>query len=112
MARQATTFRLDPDLQAGLALLSKVQSLTQNQLVNDAVRALLARRAREVSVDLEATLARLRAHRRADPTGERSMAAAMQAEAALEHDPAEGVRVQRSPASRPVTTRMLERPRG
>jgi hypothetical protein len=112
MARRATTFRLDPDLQAGLALLSKVQGLTQNQLVNDAVRALLAKRARDVSVDLESTLARLRAHRRADPTGEKSMTAAMQAEAALEHDPAEGVRVQRGRASRPVTARMLKRLRG
>jgi predicted transcriptional regulator len=112
MTRQATTFRLDPDVQAGLALLSKVQGRTQNQLVNEAVRDLVSRRAREVSVDLETTLARLKAHRRTDPTGEQSMAAAMEAEAAIEHDPAEGVRVQRNRPPGPATARVLQRLRG
>jgi hypothetical protein len=110
MTRKATTFRLDPEVQAGLALLSEVQGRSQNQLVNDAVRELVSKRTREVEVDLESTLARLKAHRLSDPTGERSMAAAMAAEGAVEDDPAEGVRVHvDAPTIGPAAARMLER---
>ena len=108
MSRKATTFRLVPELQAGLALLSKVQGRPQNQLVNEAVRELVTKRTKEVVVDLESTLARLQAHRLGDPTGDNSMAAAMEAEAAVERDPAEGVRIPREVAIGPASTRMLE----
>ena len=107
MAAKATTFRLDEQLQAGLELLSRVQGCTQNQLVNEAVRELLSRRTREAIVDIEATLARLKAYRLTDPTGEKSMSEAMDAEAAVEYDPAEGVRVEKLVAG-PASARMLE----
>ena len=109
MARQATTFRLDPEVQAGLALLSEVQGRPQNQLVNEAVRALVSKRGLEVVVDLESFLARLRALRLSDPTGEKSMAAAMETEGAIDHDPAQGVRVQRTLFTGPASAQMLER---
>ena len=51
MTRKATTFRLDPEVQAALAVLSDVQRRPQNQLVNEAVRELVSKRAREVEVD-------------------------------------------------------------
>lgn len=57
MSRKPTTFRLDPEIQAGLTLLSELRGMSQNQLVNEAVRELIARRAREVVIDLESTLA-------------------------------------------------------
>lgn len=112
MARKATTFRLDPDVQAALAVLSEVQRRPQNQLVNEAVRMWVAKRVGEVEVSLESTLNRLRAHRLTDATGRRSMAAAMAAEAAVEDDPAEGVRVERTPTTGPASAQMLERLRG
>ena len=112
MVRKATTFRLDPEVQAALAVLSEVQGRPQNQLVNEAVRELVSKRARDVEVNLESTLARLREHRLRDPTGEKSMAAAMEAEAAVEDDPAEGVRVRRTLTTGPAAARMLERLRG
>jgi predicted DNA-binding protein len=111
MARKATTFRLDPDVQAALAMLSDVERRPQNQLVNEAVRAWVAKRVGDVDVSLESTLNRLRAHRLADPTGQQSIAAAMAVEAAVEEDPAEGVRVERTPTGS-AAARMLERLRG
>ena len=109
MTRKATTFRLDPEVQAALSVLSEVQGRPQNQLVNEAVRELVSKRARDVEVDLESTLTRLRAHRLDDPTGAASMATAMRAEAAVEDDPADGVRVSRRPTAGPASARMLER---
>lgn len=109
MTRKATTFRLDPEVQAGLAMLSEVEGRPQNQLVNEAVRQWLSTRTGEVVVDLESTLARLRVYRLNDPTGGKSMAEAMEAEAAVERDPATGVRVQRTLAAGPASARMLER---
>ena len=109
MTRKATTFRLDPEVQAALAVLSDVQRRPQNQLVNEAVRDLVSKRARDVEVDLESTLSRLRAHRLDDPTGAASMATAMGAEVAVEHGPADGVRVIRRSTAGPTSARMLER---
>lgn len=111
MVRKATTFRLDPEVQAALAVLSEVQGRPLNQLVNEAVREWVSKRSRDVEVDLESTLARLKAHRLSDPTGEASMATAMAAEAAVEADPAQGVRVGVTAAG-PASARMLARLRG
>jgi hypothetical protein len=112
MARKATTFRLDPDVQAALAVLSDVQRRPQNQLVNEAVRVWVAKRVGEVEVSLESTLDRLRAHRLTDTTGQQSMATAMAAEAAVEDDPAEGVRTEPTSIKGPASAQMLERLRG
>ncbi|MEO6022389.1 MAG: hypothetical protein ABIP64_04590 [Burkholderiales bacterium] len=69
MIRKAITFRLDPEIQAGLALLSEIQGRPHNQLVNEAVRELVSKRSQEIEVGLKSTLARLRAYRLRDPTG-------------------------------------------
>lgn len=93
MARKATTFRIDPTVQAGLSTLSKVLGRPLNQLVNEAVRDFVARRTKEVERDLEATLEALRAYRESDPNFERAIADYVDAEASLKEDPAEGQRV-------------------
>ena len=93
MARKATTYRIDPAVQEGLSILSKVLGRPRNQLVNEAVRDFVAQRSREVEVDLEATLASLRAYRKSDPTFDRAIADYVDAEASLKEDPAEGRRV-------------------
>ena len=109
MTRKATTFRLDPAVQAGLALLGDVQGRSLNHMVNEAVREWVAQRAAEAVIDLGATLERLRVFQASDPTGERSMEAAMRAEAAVEQDPAQGRRVVPGLVVGPVSARMLER---
>jgi len=88
--RKATTFRIDPAVQAGLSTLSKVLGRPLNQLVNEAVRDFVARRTKEVEMDLEATLEALRAYRKSDPNYERALADYVDAEASLKEDPAEG----------------------
>lgn len=105
MMRRATTYRIDPVVQAGLSTLSKILGRTQNQLVNEAVRDFVARRTREVEMDLEATLEALRAYRRSDPDFERAIADYVDAEASLKEDPAEG---QRAEDVGPAQKRVLE----
>jgi predicted transcriptional regulator len=94
MPRRATTYRIDPIVQSGLSTLSKVLGRPQNQLVNEAVRDFVARRSREVEIDLEATLEALRAYRKSDPNFERAIADYVDAEASLKEDPAEGQRAE------------------
>ncbi|MGH7366013.1 MAG: hypothetical protein ACREK9_06335 [Candidatus Rokuibacteriota bacterium] len=89
MPRKAFTFRIDPDVQAALATLSKILHRPMNRLVNEAVKAYLKRRSQEVERDLEASLASLRAHRKRDPDFEQAIAAFVEAEASME-DPVEG----------------------
>jgi predicted transcriptional regulator len=105
MARRATTYRIDPVVQAGLSTLSRILGRTQNQLVNEAVRDFVARRSREVEMDLEATLEALRAYRRSDPDFDRAIADYVDAEASLKEDPAEG---QRAEDMGPAQKRVLE----
>ena len=94
MSIKATTYRIDPVVQTGLSTLSKVLGRSQNQLVNEAVRDFVARRSREVEMDLEATLEALRAYRKNDPNFERAIEDYVDAEASLKEDPAEGRRVE------------------
>jgi len=94
MARKATTYRIDPIVQAGLSTLSKVLGRPLNQLVNEAIRDFVARRSREVEKDLETTLEALRAYRQSDPNHERAIADYVDAEASLKEDPAEGQRAE------------------
>jgi len=105
MPRKATTYRIDPVVQAGLSTLSRVLGRPQNQLVNEAVRDFVAKRSREVEADLEATLKSLRAYRKKDPNFERALADYVDAEASLKEDPAEG---QRTEDMGPAQARMLE----
>jgi predicted transcriptional regulator len=105
MARKATTYRIDPAVQAGLSTLSKVLGRPQNQLVNEAVRDFVARRVKQVEVDLEATLESLRAYRKSDPNFDRAIADYVDAEASLQEDPAEG---QGAVDVGPAQTRILD----
>ena len=104
MTRKATTYRIDPAVQAGLSTLSKVLRRPLNQLVNEAVKDFVERRCREVEVDLEATLAKLRAYRQRDPDFQQAIGEFIEAEASLP-DPVEGKRVDQTG---PVTARMDE----
>lgn len=109
MERKATTFRLDPEVQAGLAMIAELQGRPQNQLVNEVVRAFVLSRSEEIATHLESTLERLKVYRAGDPTGERSLAKAMAAEAAVESDPADGVKAEMAVSAGPASARLLER---
>lgn len=108
MTRKATTIRLDPGVQAGLEKLSRLTRRPQNQLVNEAVEQLISRAAKGIIGDWQSTLSRLKAYRLRDPSGELSMTQAMDAEAALEFDPAEGVRAAQTSASGPISEHILK----
>lgn len=105
MTRKATTYRIDPAVQEGLSILSKVLGRPRNQLVNEAVRDFVIRRSKEVEVDLEATLKSLRDYRKSDPNFERAIADYVDAEASLKEDPAEG---QRAVDIGPAEARVLQ----
>jgi len=88
--RNATTFRLDPRLQQGLSLLGQIRRLPLNRMVNEAVGEYLESRSAAVEADLEETLHRVRAYRKADPN-EDAISRFAEAEAALaREDPAKG----------------------
>ena len=89
--RKATTFRLDPRFQRGLTLLGEVRSVPLNRLVNEAVGEYLEARSASLEADLEETLRRVRAYRKADPDFEAAIANFARAEAELAaEDPVEG----------------------
>lgn len=102
--RRAATFRLEPQLQRGLELLSDVRRVPLNRLVNEAVHDYLGVQAARLETDLEATLQRVKAYRAADPDFEHAMARFADAEA--EHaaeDSVEGSTARaRGPAQRLV----------
>ena len=108
--RKATTFRLDPALQAGLAVLGQVLKTPLNRLVNEAVRGFIEKRSAEVEADLERTLERLKACREKDPRFESAIAKFVEAEASLgRDDPMEG---RPRPAAGPAQTMVHELLRG
>jgi predicted DNA-binding protein len=91
MLPKATTFRLEPTLQAGLENLSKILRRPMNQLVNEALRDYVSRRNRAAEQDLKATLDTLRAYRLRDPNFKEAIAATAKAEAQYaDSDPVEG----------------------
>jgi hypothetical protein len=90
-APRATTYRLDPRYQRGLALLGHVQKVPVNRLVNEAVGEYLESRTAKVAAELEETLRRVKAYREADPSFEAAIAKFVDAEATLAgEDPVEG----------------------
>ncbi len=91
MTIKASTFRIEPKVQAGLEQLSRILARPMNQLVNEAVKDFVRRRSREVEDELESTLASLRAYRQRDPDFEEAIGAFAKAEAKFaKDDPAEG----------------------
>ena len=103
MTAKATTFRLDPEVKAQLTTLSGILDQSLNRLANEAIREYVARRTQDVEAELEATLEKLRAYRKADPGFRRAIedAAAAEAVVAAADDPAEG-RVAADPRSASV----------
>lgn len=91
MTRKASTFRIDPTVQAALENLSRILKRPMNHLVNEAVKDYVDQRGQEVERDLEATLVSLRAYRKRDPHFQTAIAAFVDAEARFgKEDPAEG----------------------
>ena len=89
--RRATTYRLNPHLQQGLALLGKVRKISANQMVNEAVGEYLDARTAAVTADLEETLRRVKAYRETDPNFEAAIAKFAESEARHgARDPVEG----------------------
>lgn len=94
MLPKATTYRIDPPIQAALENLSKTLKRPMNQLVNEAVRAYVKHRSELLEKDLETALARLRAYRQSDPDFEDAIERVAKAEAQSgKDDPAEGTMV-------------------
>ena len=89
--RKATTFRLDPRLEKGLALLGEVRRVPLNRLVNEAVGEYLETRSATVEAELEETLRRVKAYRHADADFESAISKFADAEAeSAAQDPVEG----------------------
>ena len=89
--RKATTFRLEPSVHEGLALIAKVLRVPLNRLVNEAVQAFVRQRTTEVATNMEETLKLLKARRAKDPEFERAIAEFVDSEASYAmEDPAEG----------------------
>lgn len=89
--RRATTFRLDPPVQAGLTLLQGLLGQPMNRLVNEAVRRFVELRTGEVEGQLEQVLERVRAYRKSDPAFQKAIAEFVDAEATYgATDPVEG----------------------
>src|SRR5260221_3515058 len=98
--RKATTFRLDPRLEKGLALLGEVRRVPLNRLVNEAVGEYLDTRAATVEAELEETLRRVKAYRQADPDFESAISTFADAEdESAAQDPEQG---QATPAKGPA----------
>ena len=105
---KATTFRLDPTLQAGLTVLAQLVKKPLNRLVNEAVQSFIEKRSHEVEADLEAALKRLRAARKNDPNFESTIARFAKAEASRSSDdPVEGRPVEDGPMKKAGPARTM-----
>ena len=80
MARKPFTFRLSDDLHQSLTALSKTVDRSMNDLVSDAVMRFVSIETELAARDVEATLAKLRAYRAADPRFEKAIDAYVDAE--------------------------------
>lgn len=89
--RKPTTIRLEPNVQEGLELLAKVLKVPLNRLVNEAVQALVRKRATEVVVNMEVTLKLLKEKIANDPGFEQAINEFAKNEVLYaKDDPAEG----------------------
>lgn len=88
---KATTFRLDPRLQAGLSLIQGVVRLPMNTLVNEAVEMFVRARSAKIESELGSRLEQVKAYRRSDPGFKLAMKRVAAAEIdVLGRDPVEG----------------------
>lgn len=89
MKRKSLTWRMDQPLYEALSSLSGVAHQSMNRLVTDAVSQYVRVRSKELELELEDTLERLRSYAERDPGYEDAIAAFVEAEACYE-DPLEG----------------------
>jgi hypothetical protein len=102
-AVKAKTLRLEPEFEAGLALLKGVLGVPINKMVNEAVGEYIRKRSAEVEADLTGVLEQVKAYRRADPHFKQARSRFVDAEARHGRgDPLEGVVVDVEP---PVANR-------
>lgn len=91
MPRQASTYRLEPDVQAGLEQLSKALRRPKNKLLNEALRSFVQQRSRTLVEEMEAVIRSLQVYQQRDPGFERAIVGVAQDEASRGgSDPAEG----------------------
>ncbi len=88
MSRKVFTLRIDPPERAALKNLSKVLHRPMNQLLNEAIKIYLSQQGQQES-ELEASLEKLKAYRRKDPSFKKAIARIVDAEIS-NPDPAEG----------------------
>lgn len=106
--RRATTYRLKPHLQEGLALLGQVRQVSANQMVNEAVGEYLDARTAAVTADLEETLRRVRSYRESDPNFESAIAKFAESEARHgAKDPVEGTEEPRAPSAQRMVRQLI-----
>lgn len=86
-----TTYRIEPTVKAGLETLSKLTKMSQNDLVNDALKRYVGVRSGELAFDFEETAQKLRAYQKANPDHKKAIASFSKIEASIDYDPAEGV---------------------
>jgi hypothetical protein len=103
-----TTVRLDPAVHAGLVVLSELLEKPLNKLVNEAVQSFVEKRSREVEVELQHAIERLRALREQDPDFESEIARFADAESSSSgDDPVEGTLIDDESESAPVPAQTL-----
>ena len=91
MPRNASTHRLEPDVQAGLDHLSKVLHRPKNKLMNEAVRRFVEDRSLLVVQELESVIGSLKRYQRRDPDFDRAIKEVVNDEAThAGADPLEG----------------------
>ncbi len=88
-----TTFRIDPQIKAGLEQLSEVTRVSQNDLVNLALKNFVNQQTLAVATELEDVANKLKAYRLTDPNFETAIAAIAKSESSNFEDPVEGALV-------------------
>ncbi len=86
-----TTYRIEPTVKAGLKTLSELTKISQNELVNDALKRYVTIRSGELASGFEVTAKKLRAFQKANPNNDKAIASFAKIEASVSYDPAEGI---------------------
>jgi len=84
------SYRLEPQLKAGLEELSTLTQTSQNDLVNAAIREFVEKRSAELANHYEDLARRLKTYKSSDPNFSKAIAAAVESETSGYDDPVEG----------------------
>jgi predicted DNA-binding protein len=79
--QKATTFRLNPEVNAALEAISEHIGATKNKIVNEALADYLKQRGEKLQTELDGTLQKLRQYRAEDPRFETGIERFARAEA-------------------------------